>query len=258
VTLAVGEHVRMPRTYRGRDIQCWMHETGLLDQRYDAVDDLVRARRVPSPQLVGTPDRSTLDLNALSSAGVRLVGRLAGMRDGTAVFSGSLRNVCALADLKMNRLLASIDRWCLEQGGGVAGDERPDPTRVPERPCLTLDLTRGEIGTIVWATGYRADYSWLDVPVLDAKGRLRHDGGVVDAPGLYAMGLTFMRRRKSSFIHGAEDDARDLAAHLWQYLDGRSDGRSASARRRPDSRAARGGQALATIPDRAPLSSSNG
>jgi putative flavoprotein involved in K+ transport len=228
VTLAVGEHVRMPRTYRGRDIQYWMHATGLLDQRYDAVDDLVRARRVPSPQLVGTPDRASLDLNALSSAGIRLVGRLAGMRDGVAIFSGSLRNVCALADLKMNRLLANIDRWCLEQGaGGVARDERPDPTRVPERPCLALDLTRGEIGTILWATGYRPDYSWLDVPVLDAKGRLRHDGGVVDAPGLYAMGLTFMRRRKSSFIHGAEDDARDLAAHLSRYLDGASLGRLA-------------------------------
>ncbi len=72
---------------------------------------------------------------------------------------------------------------------------------------------------MVWATGYRPDYRWLDVPVLDAKGRLRHDGGVVDAPGMYAMGLPFMRRRKSSFIHGAEDDARDLTAHLAGYLD---------------------------------------
>ena len=80
---------------------------------------------------------------------------------------------------------------------------------------------------MVWATGYRPDYRWLDVPVLDAKGRLRHDGGVVDAPGMYAMGLTFMRRRKSSFIHGAEDDARDLTAHLANYLD-HSSGRSVS------------------------------
>ena len=78
VTLAVGEHVRMPRTYRGRDILWWLDAAGVLDQRYDEVDDLVRARNVPSMQLVGSPGR-TVDLNALSSAGVRLAGRLAGI-----------------------------------------------------------------------------------------------------------------------------------------------------------------------------------
>ena len=74
VTLAVGEHVRLPRTYRGRDILWWMEVAGILDQRYDEVDDIVRARNVPSPQLVGTPERSTLDLNALTDIGVKLVG----------------------------------------------------------------------------------------------------------------------------------------------------------------------------------------
>ena len=111
VTLAVGEHVRLPRVYRGRDIQYWMDRAGLLDERYDQVDDLNRVRNLPSPQLVGTRERLTLDLNALAAAGVRLVGRLAAVRDGAAMFSGSLRNVCALADLKMNRLLNTIDEW---------------------------------------------------------------------------------------------------------------------------------------------------
>ena len=73
-------------------------------------------------------------------------------------------------------------------------------------------------GGVIWATGYRPDYSWLDVPVLDRKGRIRHDGGVVEAPGLYVMGLPFMRRRKSSFIDGTGDDAADLAAHLNRSL----------------------------------------
>ena len=71
----------------------------------------------------------------------------------------------------------------------------------------------------MWATGFRPDYRWLHVPVLDAKGRLRHDGGIVDVPGLYAVGLPVLRRRKSSFIHGAEDEARDLVAHLADYLE---------------------------------------
>ena len=68
---------------------------------------------------------------------------------------------------------------------------------------------------MVWATGYRPDYGWLDVPVVDAKGRLVHDGGVVvDSPGLYALGLPVLRRRKSTFIHGIEDDARDVVDDL--------------------------------------------
>jgi len=224
VTLAVGEHVRLPRMYRGKDIQHWMHVTGVLDEKYDVVDDIRRARGVSSPQLVGTSDRRTLDLNALSGAGVLLAGRLAGVRDGKLQFSGSLRNVCKLADLKMNRLLDAIDDWIAEQGvgDGIDPSKRFDPTRVPDSPCLGFDLAGGEIRTVVWATGYRPDYSWLEVPILDHKGQIRHDGGVVEAPGMYVLGLPYLRRRKSSFIHGAEDDARDLCEHIVAYLDATS------------------------------------
>jgi putative flavoprotein involved in K+ transport len=220
VTLAVGEHIRMPRQYRGRDIQWWLDAIGVLDERYDQVDDLVRARRVPSPQLVGTPERVTLDLNVLADRGVGIVGRLVGIKEGKAQFSGSLRNHCAMADLKLGRLLDRIDAWIDRSGrdAAIAPPIRFDPTRVPERVRLGLDLTAARIGTVVWATGFRPDYSWLRVPVLDHKGALRHDGGVVDAPGLYALGLNFMRRRKSSFIHGATDDALELSAHLHAYL----------------------------------------
>jgi putative flavoprotein involved in K+ transport len=221
VTLAVGEHIRLPRLYRGRDIQWWLAATGLLDERYDAVDDIDRARRIPSPQLVGTPDRMTLDLNALAEEGVQLVGRLAGISGAKAQFSGSLRNHCAMADLKLGRLLATVDAWAEAHGldAELESPERFAPTRVEDSPCLSLDLKDGRIRSIVWATGFRPDYSWLDVPVLDRKRRLRHDGGVVDAPGLYVMGLHFMRRRKSSFLHGAADDARELSAHLAGYLE---------------------------------------
>jgi putative flavoprotein involved in K+ transport len=230
VTLSVGEHVRLPRTYRGRDVLWWMDASGVWDQRYDEVDDLTRARRLPSPQLVGTPERTTLDLNVLAAMGVELVGRWAAVRDGQALFSGGLRNVCSLADLKMERLLDVFDEWAGTDEGDleVAAPERLAPTEVPRSTRLELDLRSGEIRAIVWATGFRPDYQWLDVPVVDAKGQLRHDGGVVDSPGLYALGLPVLRRRKSTFIHGIEDDAREVIEHLSGYLAGDSRARISS------------------------------
>jgi putative flavoprotein involved in K+ transport len=216
VTLSVGEHMRAPRVYRGKDILCWMDATGLHNERYDEVDDIVRARRLPSFQLVGTLERETLDLNVLTGIGVKLVGQLVSINEGKAQFSGSLRNVCALADLKMNRLLDTCDEWAAENGldGAVEGPHRFAPTEVEAAPPLGMDLTSGDIRTIIWATGFRPDYSWLDVPVLDRKGQVRHDGGIVNSPGMYLMGMQFLRRRKSVFLDGAGDDARDLSQHL--------------------------------------------
>jgi putative flavoprotein involved in K+ transport len=200
----------------------WLDAAGVLDQRYDEVDDLARARRVPSMQLAGSPGR-TVDLNALAAAGVRLAGRLAGIAaGGVAQFSGSLPNVCALADLKLTRLLDTVDAWA-----GAAG-ERSAPTIVGSAP-LGLDLRSGQIAAIVWATGYRPDLSWLDVPVLDRRGRVVHDGGVTACPGLYLIGLPFLRRRKSSLIDGAAADAAELTRHLAGHLDALAGRRMRSA-----------------------------
>jgi putative flavoprotein involved in K+ transport len=223
VTLSVGEHVRLPRTYRGRDVLWWMDESGVWDQRYDEVEDLTRARRLPSPQLAGTPERTTLDLNALTSMGVELVGRWAAVRDGRALFSGGLRNMFSLADLKMERLLDTFDEWAKTDGyDAEAGPpERFAPTRVPESARLQLDLQSGEMRAIVWATGFRPDYGWLHVPVVDAKGQLDHEGGVAGSPGLYALGLPVLRRRRSTFICGIEDDAREVIEHLARFLTAR-------------------------------------
>jgi putative flavoprotein involved in K+ transport len=220
VTLAVGEHVRLPRTYRGRDIQWWMDRLGIFDERFDEIDDINRGRNLPSPQLIGTPSRRSLDLNRLVIQGVELRGRLAGFAGGKAQFSGSLANTCELADLKMNRLLSRIDEYARQHGLDA---ELPAPRRYPKSRILpgtplSMDLQRENIATILWATGYRADHSWLKLPVFDHKGRIRHRGGIADHPGLYLLGAPLLRRRKSSFIHGAGDDARDLAEHLASYL----------------------------------------
>jgi putative flavoprotein involved in K+ transport len=222
VTLAVGSHVRLPRVYRGMDIMWWLDGAGVLAERFDEVDDLVRARHVASFQLVGSPDRITVDLNELQRIGVRIVGRLGGVTDeGIAQFSGSLLNQCTLADLKLNRLLDTLDTWV--DGSGFAHEvddpERFDDTQVRDDAPLLLSLRSGEIKTVLWATGFRSDYPWLNVPVLDPKGQVRHDGGVTPAPGLYLMGGAVLRRRKSSLIDGAGDDAADLSQHLADHLD---------------------------------------
>ena len=224
VTLAAGEHVRLPRTYRGRDIFWWLEATGLLAERHDQIDDLTRARHLPSPQLTGTPEAITTDLNMLTALGIRVVGRLGRIADGVAQFSGALANTCALADLKMNRFLNRADQWATAAGldDDLPPPHRFAPTRVDPRTPLQQDLTSGEITTVLWATGFRPDHSWVDIPVRDRSGRIRHDGGVVTgAPGLYLLGMPVLRTRASTYIHGAGADSEALADHLHTYLSGR-------------------------------------
>lgn len=214
VTLATGNHIRMPRHYRGHDISWLMDRSGLFSSTLDNVDDVGRVRALPSLQLIGDRTRRFLDLNALQGMGVEIAGRLVGCRDGTLLFSGALANTVALADLKMNRALSVIDSWAA--GSSESFPEPPRlfaPTRVPDSPRLTLSLASGAISTVVWASGFRPDMSWLHLPVFDAKARLRHEGGIV-APGLYVLGLPFLRTRKSTFLDGVGDDARVLAQHI--------------------------------------------
>jgi putative flavoprotein involved in K+ transport len=201
-----------------------MDRVGLLDEGYREVDDIQRARRVPSAQLVGGDSGASLDLNYLADNGVKLVGRLAGIHNDTLQFSGSLPNICKLADLKMNRMLRGIDEWILGAGMDSEAPEVDDipNTVVAKDTQLEMKLKSGEIKTVIWACGSRPDYSWLKVPVLNRKGHITHDGGISTAPGLYAMGLPYMRRRKSSFIYGTADDARDISDHLTDYTKARS------------------------------------
>ena len=221
VVLSVGEHVRVPRRYRGRDVSWWLDTTGLMDRGYREVDDLARVRRTPSLQLAA--GHETLDLNALQAEGVQVVGRLSAIRDRHALFSGALRNHCDLGDLKLGRLLDHFDDWAAKHGSerDLQRAARPVPTHLTDEPRLTQEMTSGEVSSVLWATGYRPDHSFLNLPVFDRRGRLEHDGGIVTAtPGVYVMGLPFMRRRKSTFIDGVGADARDLAKDMTMQLSG--------------------------------------
>lgn len=217
VTLSVGRHTRLPRLYRGRDIMWWMDRLGVLDERADRARDLGRARSQPSLQLVGQPDRRTIDLAVLRDQGVRVVGRAVDVDENGVRLRDDLAETTAAAQATLDRLLARIDAAA---PGRLPAAERMRPV-VPDRSPAVLDLRAEGIRSVVWATGYRRDYAWLKVPVLDAAGEVIHHGGITPSPGLYVLGLRFLRRRKSNFIDGvgidAEDLAEDVLGHLAKY-----------------------------------------
>jgi putative flavoprotein involved in K+ transport len=216
VTLAVGHHTRMPRCYRGKDILWWLDRMGIFDERVENLTDPERSRRQPSLQLVGRPDRRTLDLPIAESMGVRLVGTVVGVSGRKLSLADDLVAHTAAADVKLARLLARIDDFIAGEGlsGSVDEPEPFVPFRWPALAPTELDLDAEGIRTIVWATGFHRHYPWLKVPVLDQRGEIRHRGGITGAPGLYALGLQFLRRRKSNFIDGVGDDASEIAEHI--------------------------------------------
>jgi putative flavoprotein involved in K+ transport len=216
VTLAVGRHTRMPRRYRGRDILWWLDAMGVFDESANDVYDIEVSRRQPSLQLVGRPDHATLDLPLLQGRGVRLTGRTTGVDGSRVSFADDLVAHTAAADARLARLQQRIDAYVAEAGlAGKVGPPEPFvPFLWPAPSPAEIDLRTEGIRTVLWATGYRRRYPWLQVPVLDARGEIRHDGGVTPSAGLYVIGYNFRRRRKSTFIDGVGDDARDLAAHI--------------------------------------------
>lgn len=215
VTLAVGRHTRLPRDYRGHDILAWFDAMGVLSETTDQVWNIDASRRQPSLQLIGSDERRSLDLNVLQEQGVHIVGRLIGVYDRRVYVAHDLAASVAHAEKKMHDQLDRVDRFIGRNGLGrdFPSEERPRPVHVPPTP-RAVDLVAEGIDTVLWATGYRREYPWLRVPVLDERGELRHDGGITAAPGLYALGLHFMRRRNSGFLDGVGADAAELADHI--------------------------------------------
>jgi len=208
VVLAAGRHGRMPRRYRGRDAFAWLRDVGHYEATIDAEPDPAAARRAPSFPLDGRDGGRSLDLGVLRREGVRLTGRLTGFDGERARFADDLVANAAEADASMRRHLARFD--------AIAGDAPPEtvaPVTVDAGPA-SLDLAAEGIGTILWATGYRRDYGWLDVPVTGADGEIAHRRGVTAAPGVYALGLRFQHHRDSHFVGGVGRDAVFLAERI--------------------------------------------
>jgi putative flavoprotein involved in K+ transport len=226
VVLACGRHLRMPRSYRGKDILWWLDRTGILHEAARDVYDIDISRRQPSFQLVGRAG-DPLDLAALQQRGAEIAGRMTGVVDGTRVaFADDLVATAAASDVKLAGLLQRIDRFIGEHGFETECD--PAVGFEPIWPRFTaarrrLHLVDENIRTVIWATGFRRVYPWLQIPgALDAVGEIRNNGGISVVPGLYVLGLQFMRHRNSSFIDGVGRDACALAGHLARHVSGRA------------------------------------
>jgi putative flavoprotein involved in K+ transport len=217
VTLSVGSHTRLPRLYRGHDILWWLERLGTLAKPVAEVPDLAAARRQPSLQLIGTPERRSLDLAGLREQGVRLVGRAVAARQTRIRFNGDLADTTAAAERRLRRMLANIDRAAAGEGRYPV-DSGPIPSLILSAEPTEIDLIDQGIETVIWATGHRREYSWLKLDVFDAGGEILNDGGVCDYPGLYVLGLNFMRHRNSSFLDGVGRDAEALATHVAMFL----------------------------------------
>jgi putative flavoprotein involved in K+ transport len=209
VVLAVGRHARIPRRYRGRDVFAWLCEAGVLDVRAGDVKDLAAARRAPSFPLSGAAGGQSLGLDRLAAMGVVVAGRLTGFTERRALFAASLDDDVRDADRRMRRVLARIDAHIDRSGSDAPPADRLPLVELGLGPAIVG--LGSEVDTIVWATGYRRAYPWLDVPVLGPDGELGHDEGVTAVPGLFALGLRFQRTRRSHFLGGVGADAIGMA-----------------------------------------------
>lgn len=213
VHLSVGPHDRPPRSYRGRDFCWWLGVLGLWDRETPPAG----AEHV-TIAVSGARGGHTVDFRRLAAAGIELVGLTASYADGIVRFSADLAENVAQGDASYLALLDAADAYVARNGLDLP--EEPEARTIPEDPaCLTeptleLDLVASGITTVIWATGYAADYGWLHVDTFDERGRPVHRRGVSQEPGIYFLGLPWLSRRGSSFIWGVWHDAKHLAGHI--------------------------------------------
>lgn len=207
--LAVGNHVRLPRRYRGKDILHWMVSMG----GFAAAANPEQERQSPPPQLIGAPDNRDLDLGKLQFQGVELIGRVIDADEKRVRFEDDLAKTVGKADDDLRQLLAKIDSYIETKRYSA---EEPDPFReiVPNPARTQIDLEFEGITNVVWATGYKRHLPWLKVRVVDQHGDVEHDRGVTAVPGLYVLGMRFQRTKGSNLIDGVGDDAEYLAGHI--------------------------------------------
>ncbi|MTD14364.1 MSMEG_0569 family flavin-dependent oxidoreductase [Nakamurella sp. YIM 132087] len=209
VHLAVGGAPRVARFYRGRDCVAWLEDMGVYD-RGITPDAAGRAQRDKTNHYVtGRDGGRDIDLRDFALRGMQLYGRMIDIVDGQACFAPTLTRSLDAADAVMESIKNDIDGWIATQGIDAPVEQRYRPVWVPPTEPTALELAG--VGAVVWAIGYRGDYSWLDLPVFDAAGRPEHDRGVTPVPGCYFLGLPWLHTWGSGRFAGIARDAGHLA-----------------------------------------------
>ena len=219
VYLSVGRHKRMPRRYRGHDLIWW----------------LATMARSNACRGAGTRHNVAADHRGLwrshhrfpgvRCGGMILVGRLQSMKDGVLCFAGDLAESLAFGDAAYRSFLDKVDHYIEQHGMNLPPEPQARATHL-DPPCVTepvrqLDKNSTNLGSLIWATGYTFDFSWIDLPVLDAGGAPIHNNGVAPLPGIYFLGLPWLSRMNSSFLSGVGDDAARLADIIQSRCDHR-------------------------------------
>jgi len=213
VYLSVGPHDRPPRAYRGRDYCWWLGVLG----KWDA------AAKEPGTEHVtisvsGAHGGSTIDFRRFAERGVILTGRTQGYEDGRLLFAGDVADNVQRGDANYLSVLREADAYALRHGLNLP-EEREAHDIIDEPSCMreplrSLDLAASGVGSIIWATGFAADYSWIKADIFDEQGRPVHQRGVTSEVGLYFLGLPWQSRRGSAFIWGVWHDAKYLADQI--------------------------------------------
>jgi len=216
VYLCTSKVARIRRRYRQRDILEWFEDVGLFDV---AVDDLPDPAMefAAQPQVSGVGRYGgTLSLQSMAQEGVRLMGRLSDVTDGVLKTDDSLSEHVAFADATSSEITAMIEEWIVANGVSVEPieddpNDEPAGPEVGEAGITELDLMKAGVGSVVWCTGFTAEFGWIGAQVTDERGRPIHQRGISPVPGIYFLGFPWLHSRKSGIIHGIDEDAQFIA-----------------------------------------------
>lgn len=217
VHLVTGSAPRCPRLYRGRDAVDWLADLGQYDLPVDQHPLKANVRKKANHYLTGRDGGRDIDLRKFAGEGMRLYGRLEDIRqDGHILFADNLVQNLDLADATYNNICTIIDRYIAEQGIDAPAGEHYRPVWEPQEAPRELDLAASGISGVVWATGFNADWSWVDLPVFDGNGYPDHRRGVTSMPGLYVVGLPWLYTWGSGRFVGVGRDADFIAERITQ------------------------------------------
>ena len=211
VFLAVSRHRRVPRRFRGRDVYWWLDRLGRFAQTIDSFPDRAWP---PSTVVTGVNGGYDVDVRRLATAGIQVVGRVLGAADGRVLIAPDANPVLDEADAAYRAFVQAARAHAATTPDELTDDDAVEPLTSPVPERSEIDLTREGIAAVVWATGYRYDYGWLHLPVLDEQGRPIQQRGVTSVPGLYFLGLHWMHTFKSGLLSGVGADADYLADRL--------------------------------------------